>query len=401
MLIAFLHAHWRAVFVSLLALIGQWLFPHPGVAAAFVVLPALAWGVPLARLWRQAQAAQTEDLVSPEPLEMPAPDSQAGLTEALADIQDMIQAEACHIDEAVEQARTLLHQAVAGLDHSFHGLHDQTQTQQHLVMALLGDLQGQATTSRSSYTTMQEFTEATSTILQYFIDLVINISKKSVETAYKIDDMVQQMDAIFALLANIKTITNDTHLLALNAAVEAARAGEAGRGFAVVATEVRRLSQHSRQFSERLGSQVEEVKATIADVRQIVGSVASTDMTVSIEAKGRVDAMLVDLKQDSERLAISLKDVSTVTGQIHQDIGLAVQALQFEDLVTQLLGYTQHPLTTLRALSVAVEEAAAAAAGEQLLSLQTSVARLQAARAEGYHKPVAQTSMGTGDIELF
>jgi len=37
-----------------------------------------------------------------------------------------------------------------------------------------------------------------------------------VQTAYKIDDMVRQLDGIFALLANIKTITDDTHLLALN-----------------------------------------------------------------------------------------------------------------------------------------------------------------------------------------
>lgn len=112
---------------------------------------------------------------------------------------------------------------------------------------MLGDITGQGSADQVSYLTMQEFTQATSSVLQYFIDLVVNISKQSVQTAYTIDDMVRQMAAIFALLANIKIITNDTHLLAPHAAVEAARAGEAGRGFAVVAAEVRCLSQHARQ----------------------------------------------------------------------------------------------------------------------------------------------------------
>jgi len=313
----------------------------------------------------------------------------------------MVEEEVEHIAEAVTQTRGILRDAVAGLHQSFHGLYSQTQAQHQLVASLMGDMTGQTNTTQSSHLTMQQFTEATSSLLQYFIDLVVNISKQSVETAYKIDDMVRQMDGIFALLANIKTITDDTHLLALNAAVEAARAGEAGRGFAVVAAEVRRLSQHSRQFSARLRTQIEELKTTIAAVRKVVGGVASTDLNVSLDAKGRVDAMMVDIKKVNEHIAQSLQEVSTVMHQMHSDVGVAVRALQFEDIISQLLHYTEKPLGTLRCLGAALAEAAETNDSTPLVAFGSTLAhRWEAGQTEA-HKPVAQTSMHAGDVELF
>jgi methyl-accepting chemotaxis protein len=248
---------------------------------------------------------------------------------------------------------------------------------------------------------MQQCTEATSSLWQYFIDLVVNISKQSGETSYKIDDMVRQMDGIFALLANIKTITDDTHMLALNAAVETARTGEAGRGVAVVAAEVRRLSQHSRQFSERLQTQIEELQTTIAVVRKVVGSVASTDLPVSLDAKSRVDAMMVDIKKVNEHMAQSLREIATMMHQMPTDVGVAVRALQFEDIVSQLLHYTEKTLGTLRCLGTALAEVAGTNDSSQLLVLSTALAHLREKGQTEVLKPVAQTSMHAGDVELF
>jgi len=306
-----------------------------------------------------------------------------------------------HIAEALTQTRRFLRDAVTELQQSLHGLYGQTQTQYQLVVSLMGDMTEPTNTTQSSPLTMQQFTEATSSLLQYFIDLIVNISKQSVETAYKIDDMVRQMDGIFALLANIKTITDDTHMLALNAAVEAARAGEAGRGFAVVAAEVRRLSQHSRQFSERLRTQIEEMKTTIAAVRKVVGGVAATDLNISLDAKGRVDAMLVDIKEVNERVAQSLQEISAVMHQVHTEVGVAVRALQFEDIISQLLHYTVTPLGTLRCLVAALAEAAETSDSTPLLALGTTLAHRREERQMEADKPVAQTSMHAGDVELF
>jgi methyl-accepting chemotaxis protein len=380
-----------------------------------LVLTALAWGIPLARLWVQTRTGlgACDDLPgpfdtlvpdnapepppTPEPHPTPAPEVWA----CLPAIRSTMEEEVERIAEAISQTRGILGDAVAGLHQSFHGLYLQTQAQQQLVVGLIGDMAGQASTTQTSHLTMQQFTEAASSLLQYFIDLVVNISKQSVETAYKIDDMVQQMDGIFALLANIKTITDDTHMLALNAAVEAARAGEAGRGFAVVAAEVRRLSQNSRQFSERLRTQIEEMKTTIAAVRKVVGDVASTDLNVSLDAKGRVDAMMMDIKQVNERMAQSLQEVSTVMHQMRDDVGVAVRALQFEDIISQLLHYAEKPLGNLRCLGTALATAAETNDSTPLLALGTALVEHQGEGQPEDHKPVTQTSMHAGDVELF
>jgi methyl-accepting chemotaxis protein len=164
---------------------------------------------------------------------------------------------------------------------------------------------------------------------------------------------------------------------------------------------VRRLSQHSRQFSERLRTQIEELKTTTAAVRKVVGGVASTDLNVSLEAKGRVDAMMVDIKKVNARMAQSLQEISTVMHEMHTEVGVAVRALQFEDIISQLLHYTEKPLGTLRCLGTALAAAAETNDSTPLLALGTTLAHRREEEQTETHKPVAQMSMHAGDVELF
>ena len=57
---------------------------------------------------------------------------------------------------------------------------------------------------------------------------------------------------INVILDSIKSIADQTKMLGLNASIEAARAGEAGRGFSVVATEIRNLSQNSKETALKI-----------------------------------------------------------------------------------------------------------------------------------------------------
>jgi methyl-accepting chemotaxis protein len=59
----------------------------------------------------------------------------------------------------------------------------------------------------------------------------------------------------------IQGIAEQTNLLALNATIEAARAGESGKGFAVVAQEVKQLSRHTGDATQRIARMVETLQS--------------------------------------------------------------------------------------------------------------------------------------------
>src|SRR5207249_4831526 len=98
-------------------------------------------------------------------------------------------------------------------------------------------------------------------------------------------------------------------------------------------------------------------------------------LNVSLDAKGRVDTMMADIKKVNDRIAHSLQEVSAGTHQMHTEVGVAVRALQFEDIIGQLLGYTEKPLNTLRGMATTLTEAIDANDTTQLLALGTTLAQ--------------------------
>ncbi|QDV63600.1 methyl-accepting chemotaxis protein [Crateriforma conspicua] len=66
----------------------------------------------------------------------------------------------------------------------------------------------------------------------------------------------RQLESMHQFVDVVSRISEQTNLLALNATIEAARAGEAGRGFSVVATEVKNLSQQSKEAVENIGESI-------------------------------------------------------------------------------------------------------------------------------------------------
>ena len=61
-------------------------------------------------------------------------------------------------------------------------------------------------------------------------------------------------------------------MLGLNAAIEAARAGDAGRGFGVVATEIRTLSQNSKETAMQIVKLTAEIQNSVQKTLEISDS---------------------------------------------------------------------------------------------------------------------------------
>lgn len=83
------------------------------------------------------------------------------------------------------------------------------------------------------------------------------------ESISEILALAEQIDNISVY---IKKIADQTNMLGLNAAIEASRVGEAGRGFSVVATEIRKLSENSKETAPKIRDITEKIKDKINEL---------------------------------------------------------------------------------------------------------------------------------------
>jgi methyl-accepting chemotaxis protein len=357
--------------------------------------------------WRSGASAVAVGALAPQ-------QSRAAVDRAVmslvADLRGMVGSEVASGRADITQARQVLRDAVQNLAGSFSSMHQLSEAQKHMLLQTLDQVSDSDAPRDAGEASVRELYTETSAILQFFIDLLVDVSKQSIMIVHRIDDMVTQTDAIFSLLNNVKTIADQTNLLALNAAIEAARAGEAGRGFAVVADEVRKLSMNSRDFNERIRSQIEVTKETVSDARRIIFDMASKDMNVYLSAKERVDTMMGGLAALDARIEGSLQGVSGFNRDIGQSVDVALRSLQFEDIVSQLVEFTENKLAFVQDLMDKVGSALESALAEEgkpkdliarLNGTRDMLARRVAERESVLHKPVSQTSMTEGNVTLF
>ncbi|WP_279505194.1 methyl-accepting chemotaxis protein [Hahella sp. CR1] len=197
---------------------------------------------------------------------------------------------------------------------------------------------GNSSEVRDQRFNMEFFAESLDKVISGYVDLLVDVSEKSVNAVHRIEDMVIHIDQMFSLLGQIQNIAGQTDLLALNAAIEAARAGEAGRGFAVVADEVRRLSRNSSDLNTEIKDKASEALDAISKVRSIVGDVASLDMKDALNSRGYIDQMMDMMRENNIEMNTAVERMTRLTKEVGLAVEHCVQGLQFGDISTQMCG---------------------------------------------------------------
>ena len=220
------------------------------------------------------------------------------------------------------------------------------------------------------------------------------------------EDMTEHMEGMFSILDNIQNLSDQTNLLALNAAIEAARAGEVGRGFAVVADEVRALSHSSSTLNDEIREKINAAKQRMDDVSKVVGEIASLDMNTAIEGKSNIDKMLHEIENINNNTSVILKDLTSSSQVIQNEINNSIRALQFDDIANQLAGHIIERLEHINEVAIASHPSNAENNSKDnnrpLIEVENNLKELRNNfKKQKIEQKIVQDSMDEGDVELF
>ena len=328
--------------------------------------------------------------------------SDQAIEQTFEDVQSAIIQQTTIIEAEIERTKSIVKDAAVGISESFKHLQSLSAEQQEMINLMIsnsrniGDDEG---------TSLESFVVDSGKILEDFVNVIINTSKQSLETMSYTDEMVRQFDGIFKLISQVESLASQTNLLALNAAIEAARAGDAGRGFAVVANEVRSLSVTSTELNSDIRDEIAGAQEVIKKLRESVELMASADMTYTLEAKDKVTVMMEHVQSMNLQSNQVAENLSILTPEITQTVGVAVRSLQFEDLTYQSLNSLRVNFGNLHVLADEISTFNIQKHEDlphQLAKLQQSCANIiDKTNSLDKTRSVSQSSMEEGDIDLF
>lgn len=147
---------------------------------------------------------------------------------------------------------------------------------------------------------------------------VMHIARESEQ----LGEISREMGSIMDVVTNI---ANQTNLLALNAAIEAARAGDAGKGFGVVASEVRKLSEQTKESVTNVGEllrttneRTSQLMVSVNEIKKAVVTGENSMVSTEQQFAQILQSMLSTQKQNN-----LMEREMAVIGQIISELGIA------------------------------------------------------------------------------
>lgn len=289
----------------------------------------------------------------------------------------------------LQDMTALINDGVGLLRQAFTDIHELLAAQQSAVRKMLP-----SAGSENAFSSLDSFAEHTTQTLDTVIRNAAGVGEDLSELVSKVTEIADQMPDLMKAVNEIDQIAGQTNLLALNAAIEAARAGEHGRGFAVVADEVRNLSRRSTLFSDEIKTKLGSIESAVTHLSKHMGDIATQDMDWLTHSRQQAEQSISELQEMAERDHALTEEIDSLALQLIDASERATRGLQFEDITTQTAGYVISRMTLMQQIATALTRLE----GE---ALTTELERIGAELASFRSSPVSQSSMASGEVELF
>ncbi|MGG1551020.1 protoglobin domain-containing protein [Paenibacillus ferrarius] len=156
---------------------------------------------------------------------------------------------------------------------------------------------------------------------------IASIDSSTTEMSHVVDQLNASAAQIRTVVNIVNEIAGQTHLLALNSAIESARAGEHGRGFEVVSTEVRKLSEQTKQSVDQIQTLIDQTITFSSDVAKAITAVqhvVQSGLKESGVTREAFNDIMTSMKANSAEIERVEADIKALV-QVIEDIGEATQ----------------------------------------------------------------------------
>ena len=304
--------------------------PHAFLAVAALPLAAALVSVRERRRWKSRQTDYVNNLNAV------MSEYQVLSDEAMAHAQIQFSS----LETEMREAQEVIRASVNRISGSLTGLESQSSDQRQVLASLIEQMLQMTESGGASdreQISLQRFFDETNTLIAEFVAKMSQLQSTSQGIASSFDEMQGQVARINGSLNDIAGITKQTDLLALNAAIEAARAGEAGRGFAVVADEVRNLAARTGEFNVEIRNGLNDILTSLQTVGHRVADAVNIDMSLAEKSRTTLHDLGSELIELTAQAREHSRHITAVTEQMHSLTQEGVMAMQFEDIVTQMM----------------------------------------------------------------
>jgi methyl-accepting chemotaxis protein len=231
------------------------------------------------------------------------------------------------------RARSLVSGAMSRLLEAFARLRAQLAEERAAYEAALQEVNGSAGGSG--------LVGALRDVMARFVDDMVRISASSVKLMIEVESLRGHTSKVAARGQQIENIASTTRMLSLNARIEAQRIGSSGAVFRVVADEIKALARESGELSKTIRDALAVQSASLAKTSVEVSQLASYDLDHVVSSHKNLDSTIAKLTAMS---GASLE----ILARIQAEVDAALQALQFEDALNQLLQSITEKLEAVR-----------------------------------------------------